>query len=263
MTRKLNSSYSDGWRQWLNIFFAVGQIVAGSFADITGLGRSIQAQSNTYETPAIPAGYAFAIWGFIFTFAVIYSIYQLLPHHKSDVLLRKIGFWTAAAFAGNTIWELVAQLVSFNWPTVVVIVFTLYCSVRALLIFAEYRSKNKLSSKENNIIGVLVGSLAGWVSAATFANLSSVLYQLNITFGLSTNLLSLSIITIASIFALYIVQRSRGSGAYTGAVVWAFVAIFIANIRDRQNTFIAFPTLFLTVLVIGAFLFIHGDQNRN
>jgi hypothetical protein len=251
---------NDVLRQWLNIFFAVSQIATGSFAQLTGIGKSIQSQSNRFETPVIPSGYAFAIWGLIFSAALVYSVYQLSPSQKANPLLRKIGFWTAAAFAGNTAWQLVAQLLTFNWPTVIIIIFVLYCSLKALLNFTEYRSIYKLTNKENNIVGILVGSLAGWVSAATFANLSSVLNQLNITFGLSINALSLIIITTASLFAGYIIYRFRGNGWYTSAVVWAFVAIFLANIRDTQNSNVAFPTLFLTVLVLCIFLYTHMNQ---
>lgn len=234
---KKKASGADTVRQWLNVIFAVTQILAGGLHEFTGWGRSIAGQSAGSQTAVIPATYAFSIWGFIFLFGIFYAVYQALPKQKTNELLRRIGFFTAGAFFFNTVWELVAQLVSFNWPTLIIIILILISSLGAMWRMTTY--KKSLSLKEKWFVNVPVSVLAGWVSAATFANLSSVLNQLQFSnFGLSATDFAIVIIILAGIFGAVITIINRGNILYGLTLVWALVAIVIANVQ-RPNSSVA------------------------
>jgi hypothetical protein len=231
---------NDSWRITLNLLFAVTQIAGGFITQLTGLGTSIQAQSAGAQTPVIPAAYAFAIWGPIFVLALLYAVYQALPGQRDNKLLREIGFFTAAAFLGNTIWELVAQFVTFNWPTAIIIIFTLAASLGALFRLEHY-------PKATFIVTLPVSMLAGWISAATFANISSVLAQL----GYSSTTLALIILAAAAGLATGVIARTRGNMVYTLTVVWALIAIVIANTQRAPNPPVALlATGLIAVLII-------------
>jgi len=218
----------DTWRQAGNLIFALTQIAAGYVFTIFAVGRSLNSSAAAYPTPVIPAGYAFSIWGIIFLFSLAYAIYQLLPSQRENSLLRRLGWFTASAFFFNTVWELVAQLVTFNWPTLFIIVLILVSALAAFFRLPAYR---KLERREKWLVFTPVSLLAGWVSAATFVNLSSVLNQLNFNnFGFSLAGFSLLIIALACLFAAFILYKSGGNVLYGLTVIWALVAILVANL---------------------------------
>jgi hypothetical protein len=224
---------SDTWRQSLNIFFALTQIIAAFILTLFKIGHSIADSSAAANTSVIPAGYAFSIWGFIFFFALLYAIYQVLPRQRNSAMFRRLGWWTAGAFCFNTIWELVAQLVTFNWPTLLIILIILVFSLGALFALPAYKD---LSPKNKWLVFVPISTLAGWVSAATFANLSSVLYQVGFNnFGLSLNAFSLVIIVFAGFFSLFILYKAAGNFLYGLAIAWALNAIIVANLTRSYD----------------------------
>jgi len=84
---------------------------------------------------------------------------------------------------------------------------------------------------ESVLVFTPVSLLAGWVSAAAFVNLSSVLSQLNFNnFGFSLAGFSLLIIALACLFAAFILYKSGGNVVYGLTIVWALVAILVANL---------------------------------
>lgn len=244
---------SDNWRIALNLIFSVAQIAGGWFYELTGIGTSIQAQSVATQTPVIPAGYAFSIWGLIFGLSLAYAIYQALPSQRHNKLLRHIGWLTAAAFFGNTLWEVVAQTLTFNWPTAIIIFAILVPSLAALLRLTQYQEKHTLSLRELVVVFLPVSILAGWVSAATFANISSVINQEPFNnFGIPLLQLSAVIIIAAAVFATLMAIKTRGNLGYIGAVVWALAAIIIANIETTNAAASILAALGILPLAIAA-----------
>lgn len=255
--------HRDNLRIVLNIVFAISQILGGYFFTFFNVGVSVASQSSQAQTPVIPAGYAFSIWGLIFASALVYAVYQALPQNRENALLRKIGFFTAFAFLGNTIWELVAQLVTFGWPTVVFIVLILAFSLFALFSLTSFMRKKKLSTKEIICVYLPVSVLAGWVSVATFANISSVMYQLDYyPLGLSLTALSIIILLFAAIFAGFVIVKSNANYLYTLAVVWALVAIVVANTTRASNVWVATVAGMLIVVVLGVQLIVKSVEKN-
>ena len=41
------------------------------------------------------------MWGPIFALSLAYTVYQALPGGRQNPLLRRVGWFAAAAFAGN------------------------------------------------------------------------------------------------------------------------------------------------------------------
>ncbi len=87
MTNK-NINKKDIVRQILNVVFSISQIVFAFIFTLLGIGRGIADQSNTVQTPVIPAGYAFSIWGLIFLLDLIYAYYQALPENQEESRTR-------------------------------------------------------------------------------------------------------------------------------------------------------------------------------
>ena len=62
------------------------------------------AVSDQYPTLVVAAGYAFAIWGVIFLFDVLYGLWQATGERRGDPTLGRIAPWTAAGFLLTTAW---------------------------------------------------------------------------------------------------------------------------------------------------------------
>lgn len=245
----------DAWRQALNLIFALTQIIAGYVFIIFNVGNNIAASSAATSTPVIPAGYAFSIWGFIFAFSLIYALYQARPSERENPIFRNLGWFTAGAFFFNTVWELVAQLITFSWPTFFVITLILVCSLAALFRLPAFKD---LKKRDKWLIFVPVSSLAGWVSAATFANLSSVLNQINFdNFGLNLNTFSLIIILLAGFFAVFILYKTKGNFLYGLTIVWALTAILIANLTRTYNPSAVILSGILTLIILVEIYFLN------
>jgi hypothetical protein len=65
------------------------------------------AMSGRHPTLLTPAGYAFSIWGVIFTGLVVYTVWQLLPRQRTSPLVLQINTLLTWAVLATTAWTLV------------------------------------------------------------------------------------------------------------------------------------------------------------
>lgn len=65
------------------------------------------AMSALHPTLLTPAGYAFSIWGVIFTGLVVYTVWQLLPGQRASPLALQINALLTWAVLATTAWTLV------------------------------------------------------------------------------------------------------------------------------------------------------------
>ena len=240
----------DRFRQAANILFVLTQIAGGYFSQATGLGEPIDRQSAKFETAVTPAGYAFAIWGVIFLGGVAYAIYQALPGHRGDRLLRRVGWFTAGAFLGNTLWEVECQLHGMTWLSVGIILFSL---TMAGLAFRELvRVRVLLTPREHALALVPTGLLTGWLSVAAFANFSQAVNANGLgSLGLPANDFARVLIVLAGLFGLAVTLWSHGERSYAYAVVWGLIGVAVANHGKWDN-----PTVSLTAGMMAGFVFL-------
>ncbi|WP_193197078.1 hypothetical protein [Nostoc sp. MG11] len=242
------NTFRDQLRQVLNIVFAIAQAVSPFFADIAGIGQPIWTRSDIVETPATPATYTFFIWLFIFVTCIGYSVYQSLPSRRNDPFLRSIGFFTATAFFGSTLWEIDNQLHGVNWLSVVLIIFVLFTIGNA---FVEVvRRRASLTNAERWFVALPVSVFTGWESIATFAVISQALEASGFDyFGLSQENFSIMTVIVAGIFGTIITFLSRGNWYCGLAIIWALIGIVFNNITSQQNTAVAVTASGMAMLV--------------
>jgi len=112
----------------LNTLVTYGVGVSGRFPTNNEL-------SAKYQTLVTPAGFAFSIWGIIFTSELIWCIAQLLPHYRSkDAVVHGVGFnyvyacmaqisWTLCFTTENIALSLIS-MVSILVPLVMILIKT-------------------------------------------------------------------------------------------------------------------------------------------
>ena len=161
-----------------------------------------------------PAGYAFAIWGPIFTWLVVAAVYGLWKR-------ATVSTWSAmrpallVSLAIGTAWLPVASL-SPVWAAILIWLM-LIPSVVAL-----FRSPHE----DQVWASWPIGLYAGWLSAASFAAIGLLLGG----YGWASELTAAMIcVSLASIMGFAIQWHLGRAPTYGISVIWALIAIAVAN----------------------------------
>jgi len=224
----------DQLRRLLCLILPWAQIVT-AFLPALGIGTSMAAVSAASRTPVVPAGYAFSIWSLIFLLSVAYGIWQFLSANRESALARRTGWPLAGAFAVNTIWQTTAQLTgSVGFGLFAIILLGLACALTALFIA---RKTPEAGYGPRWIVTPLTGLLAGWLTAASFVNLSTATRYAGILpeNGMAATLFSVVILLAAGGAAAAIIWLlQRDATWFAVAVAWAFIAVVVANLGVNQ-----------------------------
>jgi hypothetical protein len=210
------------------IQFATPALIFSGGLDEEGF-NSQQAQGlvEIAQSPAVPAEYAFAIWGVIYSGCLALAIYGLIRKGRQDALIDRIALPSAATFALCIAWLFAARFGPL-WATSPIITGMLICAGRAFFIAID----------EGKPLGwlrhlVIVGPLAiytGWLTTPTFISFIDIppKYAINL-FGFSPEALARIAILFAGGLAVAIVIRTRAYLAYVLTLLWALIAIMVQN----------------------------------
>ena len=136
-------------------------------------GQNTGEISDRFDIYFVPAGYVFAIWGLIYLGLIVFTIYQALPAQKDNPLLRKIypAYWIGNL--ANAIWIFLWHYEFFALTLVAMI--TLLASL--LYIFIQIsNAEPELDRNQRWFVKLPISIYLGWVSVATIANVSQVLF---------------------------------------------------------------------------------------
>lgn len=216
----------DGVRQGANVVFAVGQMVAVPLLQLGGTG-DIGAVSDRYPTYVVPAGYAFSIWGLIFALSLAYAVYQALPAQRTRPLLRRVGWFTAAAFAGATLWQ-VAFPGGLFWVSVALI-FAMLASL-AVVVARTVEHLGGLSRADLWLVRVTFSIYLGWITVASVANVAQTLSAGGWTAqdpGAAG--WGVAMLLAAGAIGAAVAIATRANLPYALTVIWALVAVVVGQ----------------------------------
>jgi benzodiazapine receptor len=244
---------NDRPRQISNLLFAIGQAAAPALTPMLGL-PPVGGVSDRYPTWVVPAGYAFSIWGLIFALCIAYAVWQMLPAQRENPLLRRVGWLTAAAFAGSTAWEFVFPAGMYA-VSVVLIVITLVSLAVAVGRMVGWRTP--FTGAERWLVWMTCGIYLGWITVATVANVAQALAAAGqVELGLGGETWGVVMIAAAALIAAVVTLRTRNAG-YPLAVIWALVAVFVARRSPPELTrsdAVAWTAVGAAIAVAGALL---------
>lgn len=226
----------DALRVALVLLLAIGQALMAFWPDLRGWPDTISTRSASLDNPVVPVQATFAIWGLIFLSCAAFAVWQALPANWSDPLLRQVGWIALALFAGNVAWEAWVPKRGLDWTSVAIILVELVLAL--WLLFAV--SSADLSGWPWWLVAFPFQLFAGWVSAATFVNLSSTMVRPFVGEPVSPtgadprrSAVALTLVSSTIVLGL-IVTFLSGAWPYALAVAWALGGIVVAN-RPRTT----------------------------
>jgi hypothetical protein len=191
-------------------------------------GVSIGELSNTVfaDVRIIPANYAFAIWGLIYTGLVAFGIYQLDSRRNDNIFLQRTRPWLVLVSVLQCAWILLFLYQQMLLSTLVM--FGILWGLIKCYLSLHAPSKNARPLSTNWVPAVFSVYL-GWISVATIVNVSATLYLWGWNGApLSSDLWTVLMVAVSVGLALvlYTIYADRVFG---GVVIWSIIGILFAN----------------------------------
>ena len=208
--------------QIITIIITLLTITVNTLANALPLnGQATGEISDRFEIYFVPAGYVFSIWGLIYLGVIAYTIYQALPQQRGNLLLDKIApaYWIGNL--ANTAWIFLWHYNIFV-PTLLAM-FTLLASL--LYIYIQIMQAGALSNAQKWLVKLPFSLYLGWISVATIANVSQVLFYVDWNgLGISGPVWAAIMIVVASLLG-FLITWNNYDIAYVLVLIWAFVGI--------------------------------------
>jgi len=192
---------------------------------VESFARSSNEIAHSHETLITPAEWAFAIWGVIFSFEAVFTIWQLFKPPDNVWLKEAVGWWWILACTFQTMWCF-AFAKDLMWLSAVLLAgiavsLAILCTRLSIVKFRSPAAKPTFS--ERLLIHFSFGVHAGWTAAATLLNFNLALVAMGISPESQLVVAALSLLLI--LFAgLWFSFAGKNMG-YSLALSWAFFGI--------------------------------------
>lgn len=236
-------------RQLLNVVGLVIALVVNVLATQLPLNGITTAQvSDRFPALFVPAGYVFAIWGVIYLGLIAFTVYQALPAQRENPRLQKLGLLFLLSNILNSIWLFTYHYLQLGLGLVVISLFLLVL-IRIYTVLEI--GVRKFKPAEFWLVNVPFSIYLGWLTVATIANATQLLYSLNWKgFGLSGEVWTVIMLAAAVIISA-LVSFTRLDAAYALVLVWAFVGI---SVKQTAVPVVANAARLAAVAVVALYL---------
>jgi hypothetical protein len=245
-----SSSSSNNRLQAVNYANVVGYILN---AVVVFGSPSFGLQDNAtlsakYQTLVTPAGYAFAIWGIIFTAELVWTVAQCLPAYRSSELVTKgVGY--------NFVWACVAQAawtIAFGLEKIPLSLLAMVLILIPLvMILNSFSNKTASSTGQYWLLKFPFEIHAAWIMAATLVNVNVLMVAQAASPNLQTIVGWVSLLLVVVVGLLYTAKRTW---VVPSVLTWASAAIAreLANPKDLITTTFSAATIQHTKIAAGS-----------
>lgn len=224
------------------------------FNFLTGTGRindlSQADISAMFPTKITPAGFAFSIWGVIYTLIFISIVYMMFKSKEKDMrdLIHTIAWWFNLSAIANILWTVTFSYLKLPLSTLLIAILLLSLTMVLMNI-------SKLRFKVKAIFPLAFGMYAGWVMIATVVNIAASLVQVGWDgLGLSETMWA-NIILVIALFIVFFVTYRTTNAIVPLPVAWAYFAIYSA-----EDSMLALGGIFVLV-TISLYQFYHNKYS--
>jgi hypothetical protein len=213
----------DTLRQVAIAIAVVATIVVNALANILPFnGQETGAISDRFAIYFVPAGYVFSIWGLIYLGLIAYAVFQALPAQRENPRLRSIGGFFLLSSVANIAWIFLWHYEVF--PATLPVMLVLLGSLIAIYLRLG-TGLTQVSRAETWTVRVPFSIYLGWITVATIANATQLLYFLGWNGGfLSPELWTVIMLAVATAVA-WLMAITRRDVAYLLVLIWAFIGI--------------------------------------
>lgn len=251
-------------RQAANVLGASFQALAGVFF-VANLAAEPIAE-ETGNTLIDPAAYAFFVWAPILLLCLAYAAYGALPSNRDNVLLRRVGWFSAGAFFLNGLWEVAVPLGRLGLAQALIAGIFVFLAVAYLrLVRSERRA---LSGADRWLVALPVGIFFGWITAANAVSLTSLAARSGLVGGegFGGALLGAVLLLTGSVAATAIVRAGKGDVpqgnlAYGVTFLWALAGI-VANQYQASFGTTAIASLCAVLVALALLGTLRGGRSR-
>jgi len=210
-------------RQIITILATLLTITVNGLANALPLnGQSTGEISDRFSIYFVPAGYVFSIWGLIYIGLIAFAIYQALPNQRENEIIKKISpaYWIGNL--ANSAWIFLWHFEFF--PLTLIAMLILLASL--LYIYVQLGGPSSgLENGQKWFVNTPFSIYLGWISVATIANFSQVLFFLGWGgWGISPAIWAVILLAIATLLGLLMLWRETDR-PYALVLVWAIIGI--------------------------------------
>lgn len=213
-------------------------------------GKSTASISDQFQVYFVPANYVFSIWSLIYLGLIGFTIYQFVLKPAEYKIVKEIAPAVILTGVFNSIWLFMWHYEYFAWT------LPLMIALLVSLIFIVVKLQKVKESDKPRFFDLLIklpfSIYIGWITVATVANATDVLYLLQFNgFGLQPQLWAAIMMLIAGALGLIGIKKN-GDFAYAAVIVWAVTGIGV----KFSNEFIITTAAIVVAcfLLIGALL---------
>ena len=168
-------------RQLLNWVGLVVVLAVNGLANALPLnGKTTGEISDSIPTLFTPAGYVFSIWSVIYLGLLAFAWFQGRRAQATAEFQERIGYWFFLSCVLNSAWIVAWHYEQF--PLTLVLMLGLLISLLTIYLRLD-AGRRTVSTAESRWVYLPFSIYLGWISVATIANLSAVLYQWGWTGG--------------------------------------------------------------------------------
>jgi hypothetical protein len=215
----------DRTRQIANLIVAIVTIGVNILANALPLnGQNTGEISDRFQVFFVPAGYVFAIWLIIYIGFLAFAIYQFLPSQRDNLRLKRIGYLFVVASLANMAWLFLWHYNLFLLTLVAML--TLLASLIVIYLRLDI-GRTPVKGVEKWCVDIPFSIYLAWISVATIANVTDVLYYLGWDGGfLGAQAWAVIMILVAAVLGA-IVAFTRGDLPFLLVLIWSFIGIAV------------------------------------
>lgn len=237
-------------RRMVVLAAALFGIIVAQAQMVLGWGQSAGEFAADSDATLKVADYAFAIWGVIYVWILVYAVRQALPMTGESDLLTRFGWPSALAFLGIGLWIVAA---AFDWETatIVLIFASLAVLVVPLVLHARMIRALPRMHRERWTVVWPLALLAGWLGIAAPVNLLTVATGDGaLPTALSPTSWAIAAVAAATLLALVMTWILR-TPAFALPIAWGLLGVFVGEM-DRNGVLAGVAVASAGVILVGA-----------
>lgn len=212
-------------RQILVVVSALLTVIMNILANALPLnGQNTGDISDRFKVFFVPAGYVFSIWGIIYIGFIAYAVFQVMPKQVNNHRLENISWLFIGSCIANVAWLFFWH---YNIFSLTVVAMVSLLTLLILILLRLYPGRNSATASEKWCVDYPFSLYLGWITVATIANVSDVLYYYNWNaFGVNPITWALIMLVVATVI-VFAVYATRKDLVFSIPIIWAIVGIAI------------------------------------